>query len=126
MRYSPELYARSLYESLGDLLDPKLIIKNFWLTVKKNGDESRIDNIVRLFESLVVKNSGGKVIQIETARPISVSMEGKIKKLFGNKDIIQKKVNSKLVAGIRIEIDNEKELDFSLAAKFRKMFSKTV
>ncbi len=124
MRYRPELYARSLYESLetADAKDRDGIIKNFWRTVVKNGDESRIENIVKLFEELVVKNSGGKMVEVETARPLTAALDEKIKKLFGSKDVVQKSINSKLVAGIRIEVDHNKELDLSLATKFRKMF----
>ena len=77
------LYARSLYESLdGGCQDRDGIIKNFWRTVVKNGDESRIENIVKLFEELVVKNSGGKMVEVETARPLTAALDEKIKAIW--------------------------------------------
>ncbi|MBI3633375.1 MAG: F0F1 ATP synthase subunit delta [Candidatus Vogelbacteria bacterium] len=128
MRYSPALYAQSLYESLGNAKsgDQNQIIKNFWLTVIKNGDDARIDSIVKAFEIRVVKMGGGKIVEVETARAISIVLDDKIKNLFDKKDVVRRKINSRLVAGIRIEIDGEREIDLSLATKLRKMFSKTV
>ena len=124
MKYSPTLYATALYKVLEDNRagEHKQIFQNFLKTVKKNGDQSRIDNIVSSFETMVVHGSGGHVINIETARELASDLDRSITKLFSERDIQRRKINSKLVAGIRIEMDGEKELDLSLATKLRKIF----
>ncbi len=124
MRYSPALYAKSLYEVLNFSKpeDAEKIFKNFWRTLKKNGDESRIDVIVDLFEKKVVRSTGGRVVVLETARDLDPEVEKKFLSQFEKNDLVKKRLNQSLVAGVRIELDGEKELDFSLARRFRKMF----
>ena len=124
MKYSPALYATALYKVLEDnkAAEHKQIFQNFLKTVKKNGDQSRIDNIVSSFETMVVRGSGGHVINIETARELASDLDRSITKLFSKNDVQRRKINSKLVAGIRIEMDGERELDLSLATKLRKIF----
>lgn len=123
MRYSPLLYAKSLLEVLegSKPSEQEKIFKNFWNTVKKNGDQSRIDTIAGAFEGLVVKSNGGRMINIETAREVSVDQKKELSDLFKSHDLIKRKIDPALVAGIRVEVDGEMELDYSLARKFRKM-----
>ena len=128
MKYSPTLYARSLFDVLKDTepvgYDP--VIKNFWHTVGKNGDQSRVDSIVNAFEELVVRSNGGRMVSIETAREISPKLLDRLKVLFKPNDLVRRGIDPKLIAGVRVELDGEEELDYSLARKFRKMFSKNI
>ena len=125
MRYDRTLYARSLFEVLKKTPSSQydLIIKNFWTMVVKYGDQSKVDSIVDSFEELVVKNNGGRVVSIEVAREISQDLSSKFHNLFKSLDLVRKSVNPKLVAGVRVEFNGELELDYSLARKFRKMFT---
>lgn len=124
MRYSPTLYATALYRVIesGESGDYKTIFKNLWNTVKKNGDQSKVDSIINAFENLVVKSNGGRMVQVETARDINFNLSKEVGSLFVKEDVVIRSINSKIVAGIRIVVDGEQELDFSLATKLRKMF----
>ena len=124
MKYNPILYARSLYEVLKNakLAEHDPIFKNFWQTVKKNGDQSRAGAIADSFEKLIVKNNGGRMVDIETAREMAPYLSKQLYGLFKQNDLVRKIINPALVAGVRVELDGEMELDYSLARKFRKMF----
>ncbi len=125
MRYSPILYAKSLFEILEGS-KPSVhdsILKNFWQTVEKYGDSSRRNAILDSFENLVVRSNGGRIVDIETAREIPSREMTKLVGLFGGKDLIKRSINPKLVAGLRVEFNGEVELDYSLVRKFRKMFT---
>ena len=125
MRYSPALYAKSLFEVLDGAVASEYdsILQNFKKTVEKYGDISRMNSIIESFEKLVVTSNGGKIVEIETARDMDSDNQSKISKLFKSEDLIKKSINPSLVAGVRVEIDGEKELDYSLAGKFRKMLT---
>ncbi len=123
MIYSSTLYARSLFLILSEV-EPaghSLIFKNFWKTVLKNGDQSKLKNIIDSFEELVVRSRGGRVIILETARESDDLLE-KLKRLFKPDDLVKKIINPKLVSGVRVELDHGMELDYSLERKFRKIF----
>jgi F0F1-type ATP synthase delta subunit len=128
MRYSPELYAKSLFEVLeaSKPSEHDTVFKKFLQTVEKNGDYSRVNAITASFEKLVIKSNGGKMIDIETAREIDKDMKAKLSKMFGANDLIKTSINPRLVAGVRVELDEELELDYSLARKFRKLFTEKI
>ena len=125
MKYSPILYARSLFAVLKDSKPSshESVIKKFWETVRKNGDESRVGKIVNSFEEITVKDRGGRVVLLETAREIPHKIFENFQNLFNTRDLVKKKVNDTLVAGVRVEVDGDMELDYSLNSKFRKMFT---
>lgn len=124
MRYSPEIYAKSFFEVLeiSKASAYESILKRFLAVVSKNGDQSRINAIIEAFERLVVKSNGGKIVEIITARDVSPAEQSKLKKLFSTNDLIKTSIDPKLVAGVRVELNGELELDYSLAKRFRKMF----
>ena len=62
--------------------------------------------------------SGNKKIVLEMARQNKVILKSVIKK----NDVVEEKINPELIAGIKIIIDNERQLDFSLKNKLDKIF----
>ena len=76
--------------------------------------------IIALAEGLFLKKTGNKKIVLETARPLnSRSVFKKIKK---EGDIIEEKINPELIAGIKIIVNNSRQLDFSLRKKLQQIF----
>lgn len=125
MRYSPALYARSLFEVLGDAktFEYDSILENFRRTVEKYGDLSRLNSIIEVFEKLVVADNGGRIVEIETARELSSSEFKELMGLFRSEDLVRKSIDPKLVAGVRLAVNGEDELDYSFARKLRKIFT---
>ena len=107
MKNTTKTYAEALAHSL---------LKN----LEERGEVRKADRIVSMAEDLFLKKSGGRKIILETARPMDTK---DLRAAFVKKeDMVQERVNPKLIAGVRIIIDNEKQLDFSLAKKLENMF----
>ena len=94
------------------------IVENFLTLLKKNQDIKKAKEIVALTENILLKKTGNKKVMLEMARKNSVVLRSVIKK----NDIVEEKINPALIAGIKIIIDEEKQLDFSLQKKLNKIF----
>jgi|SRR3989338_4486825 len=122
MKYPAEAYARAFTESVTAHPSKKdHLIKNFLLAVKKNGDWTGIGKIFALITEKATHDSGGQMISAEFARPLSEKMIADFKKQFSPKDCVEVSIKPELVAGIRVLIDGEKELDMTLAKKINKL-----
>lgn len=125
MRYSPETYAEALIGAVDKIPGSaqNTTLKRFLEVVKKNGDWSGLKKILAATRTMLVKKAGGRVINLEFARGVSEETISKFSKAFSQKDHIEIAVNPRLVAGMRITIDGEKELDNSLQRKLTKLFT---
>jgi len=124
MKYRPADYAEALNATLSGLKagEEASVFKNFIQLVEKNGDRSSLPKILTEMESLIAKKEGGRVVTLEFAREPQNAILAKMKKEFGAKDIVNVRTNATLVAGVRITIDGEQELDLSLNRRLRGMF----
>ena len=78
----------------------------------------------KIFEAIhkkLVNQKGGKWISVETARE-SASAEKLLKTKFSAKDHVEYSINQDLVAGTRITVNGEEELNNSLQSKLNKLF----
>ena len=89
--------------------------------LKKTGDIKHFNKIVEAIHKKLVNEKGGKWINIETARESALKKE-KIKHNFSEKDYIDFKINPELVAGMRVTVDGEEELDNTLNQKLKNLF----
>ncbi len=118
-RYKSKIYAEALVNSFFGKADDKKIVNNFLKLLEKNQDLKKAREIIALAESLFLKKLGNKKIILETAR--KVDAKNLIKSFVKKGDIVEEKINSKLIAGIKIIVNNNKQLDFSLASKLNKI-----
>jgi F0F1-type ATP synthase delta subunit len=125
MKYPPETYVRALEEVLRKTPGEKKdrIIKNFVRIIAKNGDLPQIKKINGYLEKISVKERGGRIIKLEFARTLPEKEISKIAGKFSEKDLIKTIINPKIVAGVRITVDDEKELDNSLEKKLKKLLN---
>lgn len=126
MNYAPKTYALAFCEAINGAInsaDENKCIKNFLFLVKSNRDQKKIKDIVFIIEKLITRKTGGRKLLVESARPLSHANEKIIKSLVRPADIIEKKINSDLVAGIKININDELLLDGSFATKIRKILN---
>lgn len=126
MRYRPHIYARALREVLDGASEVKQakLLADFVALVRRNGDGSYFDRIVLELEALLVKEAGGNSVTLEFARqPKAETLAGVLRE-FGARDRVTVKVLPSLVAGIRMTMNGEKELDNSLARRLRLMFNR--
>ncbi|OGZ33916.1 MAG: hypothetical protein A2174_03470 [Candidatus Portnoybacteria bacterium RBG_13_41_18] len=124
MKYSPKQYTSALLESLKDKTEirQKEIINNFFKTLSKNNDWSRLGSILKAVEKKYLEDTGLKKVYVETASPISSNLEKEIEKILGNKVYFLTKTNPMLLAGIKILVDDELLIDASARTKIEKMF----
>ena len=124
MKYKPEIYAGAFAWALKDkTLSEVEILKNFLRAVRKNEDWMGISKILRAVETRLVKNRGGRMVLVESARDLSENMAERFLKNFKKEDMVEFLQNFSLIAGARITINNSCELDLSFKRKLRKLFS---
>lgn len=124
MRYTPSTYAQALLATYSQVPATKHagVIKRFWALVRKNGDMPRAEKIVKAVERFMTHQSGGRMITIECARDISKALLSELRNKFKAHDSVQVKINPALVAGVRVTLDGEQELDQSLQRKLNNLF----
>ncbi len=121
MKYKAKIYAEALVSVLLEKeRDYKKISNNFFEILQKNGDLKKAREIMLLAEIIFHKKTGKRKIILETARKIQ--RKNILKDFFQEGDLVQEKINPELIAGIKIIINNESQLDFSLKNKLQQIF----
>lgn len=123
MKIKSQIYAKALSDLMIEKKTPaeeKRVINNFLKLLEKNRDLKKAKEIILLAEKLFYKKTGKKKVTVQTARkvgdlPASLSDELQA-------GIIEKKINPELIAGIKIIINDENQLDFSLKKKLEEIF----
>lgn len=125
MKYSLEIYARAFAEILDHTTPANrdALVKQFVAVLIKNGDIRRAGDIVRAIRKILVAKSGGHTVLLEFARLAQSRAVVALSKRFSEKDYVESAVNPALVAGVRITIDGELQLDYSFARKLHKLFA---
>ncbi len=123
-KYKSVYYAKALVDAMGHKkISEKKLITNFLNLLQKNQDVKKIGEIILLAENLLLKKTGNKKIVFETAREVNLeSFDSYIKK----GDIVEERINTDLVAGVKITINGEKQLDLSLKNKLDLLFNKAI
>ena len=125
MKYIPRDYAWAFCEELKTTPADKTdrLIKKFVERVYKNSDSLNFEKILTEINKKLIREDGGRIIDLEFAREIANDQIKKMKSSFKTKDLISVRVNPSLVAGVRVTINGEQEFDNSLAGKLKKVFN---
>lgn len=124
MRYAPEIYAKAFLDVAqkhGASTEQQLAARLHHI-VAKNGDLPRMDVILSAIGRESVKRAGGRMVMIEVARESAEKEASRISSVFKKPDHVETRVNPELIAGTRIIINGEQELDHSLRGKLKKLF----
>lgn len=126
MRYSIQHYAAALLEALEKKSEreKKEIIKRFFTVLQKHSAFPRLPYILKEIERGSLKRLRLRKVFIESAGEISSEIKHEIKKSFDDKVFLQEKINPKLLAGIRILIDDEVLIDASGKRRLQRLFKK--
>lgn len=125
MKRDYKSYAKALAEVALKDLSPtasKHAMENFLAVVKKNGDGAILAKIIAHAEALYMKKGDRRSVVVESARPLSKSAHADVMKHLEKKDVVEEKVNPALIAGVRITVNGERELDMSFATKVNQLF----
>ncbi len=99
----------------------KEVFDNFIKLLERNGDLKKAKEIIQLAEKLYLKKVGSKKVTLESARKIN--SKDILKKILKEGDFWEEKINTDLIAGIKVIVDGEKQLNYSLKSKLDKIFS---
>ena len=129
MKYKTRDYANTLVEIMIESEKPHFAkvsrgsdyVTGFLNFVKKNRDEKKLREILKLAEKLYFKKTGQKKIVLEVARPFNFKNSDLIKNLVKKGDVVAEKINKNLIAGVKIIVNEEKQLDMSLFKKLQEI-----
>ena len=126
MRYSTYWYAKALAQAILDAkteTQGAAIVKNVLALVRKNGDESRLGKIVEEAARLVRGKWGIRKVTVESARTLGPAQERSLQAFLTAKDVLERKIDESLIAGIRIILNDELQFDGSLRGKLDRIFA---
>ncbi len=118
-----KLYARALAEIIAKKgIDEKKVINNFVKILVSAGLEKKTKEILNLTEDFVLAKQGKNKITFEIARRLTSENRAMLKEFIKEGDIVKEKINPELIAGVKIVVDEEKQMDMSMASKLENLF----
>lgn len=124
MKYTSAMYAKAFTTAVkaSASLNKTTLVNNFVFLLKRTADIQFRADIIRAVEVAWARAHGGRDVHVETAQPMNERLRKAVHAKFTNKDLIQETINPALVAGMRIIVDGEQELDGSMRRKLQKLF----
>jgi len=124
MKYKVKDYAKALAEVLSAKdIDEKKLAAGFVKLLEKQGDLGKAEEILEKAEIFLAKNSGKKAITFETARKLTDHQKKSFSKFIEKGDVVKEKISPDLIAGIKIMVDGDRQIDYSMKNKINKIFS---
>ncbi len=118
-KYKAKAYAKALVD-LDTSTEDKKVVNNFLKLLERNGDMKKFREIIALAQKLLLQKTGNKKIALETARKINA--KDAAKSFIKKGDMVEEKINPALIAGVKIVVDGNRQLDFSLKNKLDSIF----
>lgn len=118
MKYAPHIYAKALVEVLEDpRVKTETATKNFIALVRKNGDEAHVRKILEEASRFSRGRDGIRKVTIASARALTAAQDADVRRFLEKGDVVEKRIEPDLVAGVKIIIDDELQFDGSLKKK---------
>jgi F0F1-type ATP synthase delta subunit len=126
MKYAAHTYAKALVAVLEDIKSSGMardaeIAKNFLALVKKNGDESHLGKILEEASRFARGKDGVRKVTIASARELSVSQNKTVDGFLKHGDVVERRIDPDLIAGVQITVNDEMQFDGSLRNKLNKV-----
>jgi F0F1-type ATP synthase delta subunit len=126
MKYAPHVYAKALVEVLADSPGHRKksddeLAKNFIALVRKNGDERQLRKILEEASRFARGKSGVRKVVIASARELSASQSEHIDHFIKPGDVVVRRIDPDLIAGIKITLNDELQFDGSLKNKLNQV-----
>ena len=122
MKYSSKIYATALLEALEEK-SLAGAIKKFLSIMRRNGDFSKLPNIVRDFKKLYNKKHGIKEVKVEIARE-DKSIINQVKDILKLKHEPEVEIKKEILGGVVITINDEVIVDGSISRRINSIFEK--
>ena len=114
MKYSLEkLRASPRGSDFGEkkILQQNDVARNFMKMLRKSGDEAHAEKIMKEAERILRKADGIRAVVFESARPLGAAQRKSLSAFSKSGDVVSYRTDPRLIAGVRILIDDEKEFD---------------
>ncbi|HVO28428.1 MAG TPA: F0F1 ATP synthase subunit delta [Candidatus Paceibacterota bacterium] len=123
MKYSVHDYAKALDEALANpKVDHAAAAKRFLALASRNGDEVRLKKILDEAARLSRGRNGLREVLVESARPLTKAQQAMLAKFLKPGDVVKYEIDPDLIAGVKLIVNDERELDGSLQRKLDIMF----
>jgi len=125
MKYTVKQYAQALMEALeeNESAQRNKILKSFLLLLRRNNDWSKLDSIIKQVEKKYLRKIGKKKVLIEFVGALSVKIKERIKDILGTNILLVEKENPKILAGLKIFIEDEILIDASARTRLDCLFN---
>lgn len=120
MKYSVNNYVSAFTEAIKKVPQGEAV-DGFAKLLKKTGDIRHSKKILDAIHKKLINEKGGKWVNVEVARDSALKKD-LLRRNFSDKDHVDFSINQELVAGMRITIDGERELNNSMQNKLNKLF----
>ena len=121
MKYPAHIYAKALVEVLtashGLKEKDDELAKNFLALVRKNGDESHLKKILEEASRFARGQSGVRKVTIASARELSPSQAKTMEHFIKSGDVVERRIDPELIAGVKITLNDDMQFDGSLKNK---------
>lgn len=125
MRYTPRIYAHALAEAAAQAKGREAIhavVKNFLALLDRTGDRATLRAVLPEAERLLLRKTGGEKMIIESARPLSEHARTHVRASMPHAVAAEERITPELLAGVRITVNDERQLDGSLAHALHQLF----
>lgn len=124
MNYTPKQYAAALMGALKGktAVQQKDIAARLFHHLSRARTLKRLGGIVRQAERMEREKDGVVAADIQSASPLRTSVRQSIERVLGKKAVITEAVDPRLLAGIRILIDEETLIDATARRRLATLF----
>jgi F0F1-type ATP synthase delta subunit len=124
MKYPANIYGKALAEAIvgAKEKDGENIVKNFLALVRRNGDEPFLKKILAEADRFVREAEGIRKVTAEFAREPQGQARTFLKAFMKPGDVLEEHIDPRLIAGVKITVDDDMQLDGSLKGKLDKLF----
>ena len=126
MKYRPSQYAETLYVATIDKTaeEQKKIVKRFADLLVRHQMTGKVTMIVEAYEKLILQKGGLRRVRIETAYQATETLKRDIRACLGKNIHIEEEINSHMLGGVKILVDDEILIDASVKRQLDNLFIK--
>lgn len=125
MKHPAGTYAKALVEVLatfkGSKAEEDQLAKHFIALVRKNGDEGHLRQILEEASRFSRGKSGVRKVTIASARELNAAQTKTMEHFVRAGDVVERRIEPDLIAGIKIILDDELQFDGSLKNKLNSV-----
>ncbi len=121
-RYTPKQYATALFESLQEKgANVDAVVRGFAVRLTGNYDRALLPKIIMQLKKLERTKAGKHEVVLTSARPLEKQVLAEIKQKVGEKSHIREVVDTTVLGGVKILINDEVVIDGTYRARIQKV-----